>query len=364
MKLFISLLISFHIISSPVLAQGVGEKESFSVGKHLKSVIAETEAESFESSVREMLETAKSKGVVSLISHINDEDKLAASQLIGKSSLKPVFTERDLGVWVYKTQGHTISFTLHDLYSGQMKINGRVFTYRGLPISELDKAAEKELSLKKTSLFENLFNNSFGIQDAQACELICAAVVVIVAVALVGTAVYQLMVKPKKVVERLKEMKQKLDSDAKACQEAKSDSSQYEKTFSLASNIADRAIYNSTSSSEALELALQKQLSSGNRKNEDCYQIMNEVGKKVKIDIPIPSQRQIDRREIMGTGTMSDEVDVANAAFNLCASYNQLGSCMENFVAAHVNDSDLDTFKDSATPSHWRYQKKARAGAQ
>lgn len=362
MKLFISLLISFHIISAPVMAE-VGEQPTFSIRKHLKQTMAAAEAKDFDQATRELLAKTQSEGVQSLLTELKPEEQKSLSSLKGVS-LKPKFTEKKPGEWIYKSQGHTISFTLTDLHSGQMWINGKVFKYRGLPMSSLEKEAEKALALKKTSMVERIFMNSFGIQDAEACELVCAAVLLVVAVAIIGTAVYQLMVKPQKMVKRLKEMKQKLDADAKTCQEAKSDSTQYEKTFSLANHIADRAVYNSTSSSDALEYALQKQLQSGERKNEDCYQIMNEVGKQVKLDIPIPSQRQIERREIMGSGNMNEEVDVANAAFNLCASYNQLGSCMEGFVAAHVNDSDIDTFKDQATPSHWRYQKNAGARAQ
>lgn len=364
MKLFISLLISFHIISSPVLAAEVGEKQTVSVRKILDQSIAASEAADFDVTTRELLDRASQKGVQSLLTDLKPADKAAIEGLIKNENLKPKFSEKTPGTWEYKSQGHVISFSLVDLHQGQMKVNGKIFNYRKIPMAELQAAAEKALAMKKTSMVEMIFKNSFGIQDAQACELVCAAVILVVAVAIIGTAVYELMVKPKKMVKRLQEMKKKLDQDAKTCEEAKDDSDQYEKTFSLASHIADRAAYNSTSSSDALEYAIQKQLASGSRKNEDCYQIMNELGKKVKVDIPVPTQRQIDRRELMGTGNMNEEVDVANAAFNLCSSYNQLGSCMERFVAAHVNDSDINTFKDQATPSHWKYQKKAGSGAQ
>jgi hypothetical protein len=363
MKLFISLLISFHIISLPVLAE-VGEKETFSIKKQLHQTMAASEAKDFEATTRELLAETSAKGVQALTKELKAEDQAAVESLIKNVSLKPKFTEKAPGVWEYKSQGHLISFSLKDLHQGQMKINGKIFNYRDVPMSELQGAAEKALALKKISMVEMIFNNSFGIQNAEACELVCAAVLLVVAVAIIGTAVYELMIKPKKMVKRLQEMKMKLDQDAKTCQEAKSDSTQYDKTFALASHIADRSALTSTSSTDALEYAIQKQLSSGQRKNEDCYQIMNEIGKKVKINIPVPSQKQIERREILGTGNMNEEVDVANAAFNLCSSYNQLGSCMEGFVAAHVNDSDINTFKESATPSHWKYQKKAGSGAQ
>lgn len=364
MKLFISLLISFHIISAPVFAAEVGEKQSVSVRKLLDQSMAASEAADFDATTRELLERSSKDGVQSLLADLKPGDKGAIEGFIKNENLKPKFTEKSPGVWEYKTQGHVISFSLLDLHQGQMKINGKIFNYKKITMADLPAAAEKALALKKTSMVEMIFKNTLGIQDAQACELVCAAVIFVVAVAIIGTAVYELMVKPKKMVKRLQEMKKKLDQDAKTCEAARDDSGQYEKTFSLASHIADRAAYNSTSSSDALEYAIQKQLAAGGRKNEDCYQIMNEIGKKVKIDIPVPTERQIERRELLGTGNMNEEVDVANAAFNLCSSYNQLGSCMERFVAAHVNDSDINTFKDQATPSHYRYQKKAGAAAQ
>ena len=81
--------------------------------------------------------------------------------------------------------------------------------------------------------------------------------------------------------------KAKLDKDAVACTEAKNDQGNYEKTFSLARSISDKGVMSSTSPADALEFAMKKQLEAG-RKNEDCYQIMNEIGKKVKIDMGWP----------------------------------------------------------------------------
>jgi hypothetical protein len=37
---------------------------------------------------------------------------------------------------------------------------------------------------------------------------------------------------------------------------------------------------------------------------------------------------------------------------------------MKNFVAAHVNDSDISSLKDQARQGHWGYQNEAGLGRQ
>lgn len=353
MRFILALIISFQFVSAPVAAE-LGENKPFTVREHLMRTMARSEAQDFESSTRLLLEQVSKEGVKSFT-----QDPM----ILSKGNLKPIFKEKSPGSWEYKTQGHKISFTLLDLKMGQMLVNGKVLTFKNVPFNVLEKNAEKLMAFKKTSMVELIFNKTFGIENAEACELVCAAVVIVFVVAIVGIALNELMFKPEKMVKRLQEMKNKLDKDAKACNEAKTDSANYDKTFSLASSISDKAAYSSTSPSEALEYALKKQLEAG-RKNEDCYQIMHEVGKKVDLKIPVPTEKQIQRRELLGSGLANEKVDVASAAFALCSSYNDLGSCMENFVAAHVNDSDISSFKDQATQSHWRYQKKAGVGRQ
>lgn len=354
MRFFLALIISFQFVSAPVAAE-LGESRPFTVKDHLINGMARSYTQEFETLTRDLLQKVSKEGLKAVT-----DDKA----ILAKGDIRPVFKENTPGAWEYTSQGNKISFSLLDIQLGQMHINGKVLKYKNVSLNDVEKNAEKMLVLKKTSMIEFLFNKTIGIESAAACELVCAAVILVVAVAIIGTAVYQLMIKPEKMVKRLQEMKNKLDQDALACNEAKNDQGKYEKTFALASAISDRsAISSSTSSADALEYAMKKQLESG-RKNEDCFQIMHEIGKKVKLDIPVPTEKQIQRRELLGGGLANEKVDVASAAFNLCSSYNNLGSCMENFVAAHVNDSDINSFKDVATPSHWRYQKKVGAGRQ
>lgn len=345
MRFFLTLMISFQLMASSMAAE-LGEKKPFTVSRHLYSTMSLVEAREFEATLRKEIQRTQKEGFTYL-----------------KQNYKPTFKETETGRWEYQAQGNTISFTSADIYQGQILINGKAFPFKGVPLKELEKKAEK-LLVTKTSFLEKVFYQTVGIDEAQACELVCAAVIVVIVAAVIGTAVYQLMVKPEKIVKRLNEMKKKLESDANTCEEAGNDQSKYMQTFDLANSIGNRSALGSvTSSSEALEYSIKKQLESGNRSNDDCYQIMHEVGKKVDVNIPVPSQRQIQMRELAGARLQNEKVDVANAAFNLCESYNKLGSCMENFVSAHVNDSDINTFKESATPSHWRYQRKIQSGS-
>lgn len=356
MRFLLALIISFQFVSAPVVASELGETRPFTVRNHLINSMAKAEAQDFESNARLLLEKVSKQGIKSITT---DE------YVLSRVNMKPVFTEKSPGSWELKADGHKVSFTLLDLHQGQMLLDGKVLKFKNVPFSTLEKEAEKMLSGKKVSFLKILFNKTVGIESAEAAVFLI--LVGIFAVAMIGLALNELMFKPAKMVKRLKELKAKLDKDAMACNEAKNDTAKYDQTFSLASSISDKSAYSSTSPADAMEYALKKQLEAG-RKNEDCFQIMNEIGKRVKLDIPIPSPAQITKRELasdLGTSVGSnEEFNVATAAFNLCSSYNQLGSCMENFVAAHVNDSDISSFKDQATQSHWRYQKKAGVGRQ
>ena len=346
MRILINFVIIMQLISAS-FAHDLGEQKPFAPKRHLLSTISATEARAFEETLRSQIDLTTKNGFV-----------------YKGTTYRPSFKETSPGSWSYLAQGNKISFTGLDIFQGQIYINDKALTFKGMPLEELEQKAEK-LLIKKTSLLRRIYLNSIGIQEAEACELICGAVVVVLAAAIIGTAVYQLMVKPEKVVKRLNEMKDKLDKDASTCEESRNDRDKYEKTFSLANSISDRsAIGSVTSTSEAIEYAMKKQLEIGDRKNEDCFKIMNEVGKKLDINIPVPSDRQIQMRELMGAKLQNEKVDVANSAFNLCQSYNRLGSCMDKFVAAHVNDSDISTFKETAEPSHWRYQKRMQGSQQ
>lgn len=342
MRFFLTMLICFQFVASPFAAE-VGEKKLFSPSKHLTSIMAAEEARDFENTLRTELEKAENDGVK-----------------VNGILAKPQYKEKTQGVWEYKADGNKIKFSALDIYQGIIWVNGKELKFRDVSQDQLEKDAERLLN-KKVSFFSKFL----GIEDAYACELVCAAVLVVVVAAIVGTAVYQLMVKPEKMVKRLNEMKKKMDDDANACEEAGTSSEKYDHTFKVASSIGDRAMYNSVSKdSAALEYAMNAQFEAGQRKNEDCYALMHEVGKKVKLDIPIPTQRQLQMRELGGGQLANEKVDVKNAAFNLCASYNRLGACMENFVAAHINTSDISSFKDSAEQSHYKYQRKAGASRQ
>jgi hypothetical protein len=342
MRFILTLLLSFQIISAPFAAE-VGETKPFNVSNHLLTLMAKEEAKDFETTLRAQLEKAGIDGV----------------KVMGTVA-KPFYKEKAKGSWEYKAQGNRITFTSADIYEGHVYVNGKQLKFRNVPLEQLEKNAEKLLN-KKVSFF----NKFLGIEDAYACELVCAAVIVVLVAAIVGTAVYELMIKPEKMVKRLNEMKQKLEKDANACEEAPSSSDKYDDTFTLASNIGSRSAISSVSdSSNAVEYAIKTQLEAGNRKNEDCFQIMHEIGKKVKLNIPIPTERQKQMRELGGGSLANEKVDVANSAFNLCSSYNKLGACMENFVAAHVNNSDISNFKESAESNHYKYQRKAGASRQ
>lgn len=350
MRLSLSLLIVFQLIAVPAGAD-VGEKKPFKVSQHLWSTMAKVDAEEFEASLRTKLEEVAKKGVEQVTTTVAPADLKKIGTL---KTLKPLFKEVSRGKWEYHSDGNVISFSVIDIYEGRLLINGIPLDFTNKTFDQLESGAQKLLS-KKTTLLRKLIDESFSIKNAQACELVCASVVVVFVVAMLGTAVYQMFIKPERMVRRLNEMKKKLDSDAQMCEESRTDSSQYSKTFALAESISERTSLNSFgSANDAMEYAIKRRHEM--IRNEDCFQIMNEVGKKLKVDIPIPTDRQILRRELTGAGLQNEAVDLGSAAIKLCDSYNRLGSCMNMFLQAHVNDEGFGSIKD-VEPNHSRYRR-------
>lgn len=363
MRLLLSLLMSFQFVSTPLVA-AVGEQQEFSAKRHLINTLAATEALEFEKDMRFILARAQNEGPVPLLKELrttlHETDFAAAVQLLKKTTaIKPEFKEKSPGNWELKHDGHKISFSLMDLHKGEMWINGRVFKFKGVALGDLEKALSDYETPLKTTMLQMLFEKTFGVESAHALGPFIL-VVGVVAVAILGYSIWELKMKPEKTVKKINEMKSKLEAEANSCQEAGADSNNYNKTYELAYNVSDRTSLNSaTSASNALEFALKEQLNAGARNDQDCFKLMHEAGKKVDLNIPVPTERQITMRELGGGAKANSATDVATAAFNLCSAYNALGACMGNFVAAHVDNSGVDSFKERAEQNFSRYQRRS-----
>ncbi len=341
MSSLMTFILCFSLIVTPAMAE-VGEVGIFTPRVYLKNAVAVNEVENFQNSMKTLMSDLSQKGAESIVDQMGE--KLSGSEkrmiltLIAKSCMKRFsFNEVSAGSWQYKSGSHKIAFTLMDLHNKILTINGKSFDFRKISYEDLEKALSHYETTKSTSLIRKMFDNTFGMESAHAMGPF-AVVVAIVAVVILGVAMYELKFKPERMVKRLNELQQKINEDATNCQEAGTDDAKYQKTVNLASSINERSAYNSNSPAAALQLALKTQLDAGNRNDEDCYRIMHDAGNRLGAEIPIPSDSQIQRHE-GGIAPINPRADVAGAAIALCRSYNALGSCLSQFVGAQVNDS-------------------------
>lgn len=358
MRFLLAVIISFQFISAPVAAE-LGEKKPFTSKEHLLSQLAFHEASEFETLLREQLQSLSVKGSEATTASASEEEKGLFKKL--NKDIRPVFIEKRKGYWETTVKGQKISFTSADIYEGNLFINGNVFKFKDVPMSGLEQEVEKKLQTK-TSLIQKIFQESLGIQSAHAdfgvSILIIAAVVGLVA--FLAKMIWENMNNPKKLVKQFTEMKNKLESDANSCENAQSDPSAYMDTFNLTNSVSSQSPEAKIKTpSEALTVAVRTGLERSNRKSEDCFQIMSDAGNKANLKIPIPNSNQIERRAALGSTGKNEEFSVMDAAFNLCDSYNKLTSCMGKFVAAHVNDSGISSFKEKARADQYEYKKNA-----
>lgn len=76
------------------------------------------------------------------------------------------------------------------------------------------------------------------------------------------------------------------------------------------------------------------------------------------------SDQAISTMESGAGSKLKSKTDTKGALYNMCLNYNKLAGCMEQFIASHVNDSDITSFKEAARRSHLQYQRSSGASGQ
>ncbi|MBY0516761.1 MAG: hypothetical protein K2P81_07630 [Bacteriovoracaceae bacterium] len=365
MRVFIALLLSFQFINAP-RASEVGEHQEFNINSVTLKSLTDAQREVFVEDADQQMERLIKLGIKSYaatVKEVSPTEQKELQQLLGsaeKESL-PKFSKISKGMWTSKIGMHQVTVTYTDLYLNQVLVDGKVLSLKGKSIAEL-KASVLALIAKKTSWYQPILNQ-FKIEEAQAMEPISALVIIVVAAAILGTALYYAHYKPKKTVEKLKLATAQLRNKATACDKSAENESLYQDTFALASNISERTTVNSlTSVDDVLNLEIKKQISSGKSGEMNCGQQVTEAAKKFGLDVPTADalQKAQERRELMGSNLEAvDETDVSGAMMALCSQYNKLASCMGQFVKKHVNDSGVESFKDNARHDFYRYQRNS-----
>lgn len=341
MKLFISLLISFHIISAPVLA-GVGEKEEFSMKAELISAMTEAEANVFRDQVRSGLsEVAKSGLDQFLTTNLKDltAEETTALKDIQKltKNTTPKFREVKPGEWLYKEKGHTVTFTLLSLHQGHIFLDGEKFDFAESNLAQLKTKLENWEPTKKKTVF-NHFNNLFGIGDAEALGP-AILIVGLFAAAIIGYALYKFKWQPEASVKKINEIKARLEKKKEACETSPDSIEGFDQAVDL--------VKPSYSHDDKFDLALKQMITSSAINGDSCYDAAHQVGKAIKTDVPKLTEQQKNYLELNGGGNkFVKETDVKGALYDMCRSFNQLRNCMSTFAAKNVNNEQFKVLDD------------------
>lgn len=371
MRAILALVLSFHFINTSN-ARELGERAAYSPTTHLLQLLSQQEALTFQGIADAEVSKLREQGFASYatqLTHLSAADqeslKGVLAQVAGKEL--PTITEKTKGHWVVATKHGTLVFTYVDLFKRQVQLNGEVLSLKDLSVAQIQALVTEKLKTKKVSWLD-VVGAQLAIPMAHAEPVSGTIAVIIMAVVggiLAGTAWYQWSYKPEKAVKNMNEVSKKLDADAEACESAKVDAASYDRTFDVASEVSERSRLNSMTSTErALQFVIKEQITSGERKATDCYNAIHEAGKKMGLDVPLVTENQLARRELMSGAKMNQATDTKSALFGICDSYNRLAACMEQFVQSHVNDGEIGNFKDDAVRSHRTYQRRSEAQGQ
>lgn len=371
MRAILALVLSFHFINTSS-ARELGERAPYSPTTHLLQLLSQQEALTFQSIAEAEVSKFRQQGIstyTSQLTHLSPEDQQSLKSVVAQVRGKklPAITEKTKGQWVVDTKHGTLVFTYVDLFKRQVQLNGEVVSFKNLSIAQLQALITEKLQPKKVSWLD-VVGSQLGVSAAQAepvSGVIAVVIVAVVGMVLAGSAWYQWSYKPEKAVKNMNEVSKKLDADAEACESAKVDAASYDRTFDVASEVSERSRLNSMTSTErALQFVIKEQITSGERKATDCYNAIHEAGKKMGLDVPLVTENQLARRELMSGAKMNQATDTKSALFGICDSYNRLAACMEQFVQSHVNDGEIGNFKDDAVRSHRTYQRRSEAQGQ
>ena len=249
----------------------------------------------------------------------------------------PAFIEVKPGEWLYKDQGHKVSFSLLSLHQGYIFMDGEKFDFSNLTLSELKTKLESWEPTQKKTVFHHL-NNLIGVGDAEA---IGPAIIVVglFAAAIIAYALYKFKWQPEASVKKINEIKARLYRKKESCESSPDSSADFDKTVDL--------VKPSYSQDDKFELALKQMISSSAINGDSCYDAAHQAGKAIKTEIPKLTENQKNAMEINGgSGKFVKETDVKGALYDMCKSFNQLRNCMSTFAAKNVNNMQFKVLDD------------------
>ena len=365
MKLLVGLLLSFQFITTPVQAQ-VGEKQSFNSTAYATEALIAQQALAFSNDAEVMMDELKKNGVskfLESVSYASEVEKKSVMALVKKTGTgtTPVFKRTKNGEWVMQVFDQQVSMSIVDLYQRQIVINGQIFSYANESIVSFEKRVREALTPAKTTWLKQLWQQ-VTLPKAQAMEPVSALVIVVVAVAILGTALYYIHFKPKAATARLVAAALDLKAKADACEGAGQNQQNYESTHALAGSIASRSTLNSLTDSQlVLQNELRKNLEKPNE-SVNCEENVRSAAEKIKIDVPSPQLlatariRREARESVLGP---ENETDVTGALFQMCGEYQRLASCMGQFVSHHVSNGETIEDFNGSSPNFSRYKNAA-----
>ncbi len=335
MKKLISCILMAQL-SFGAIAQELGEKISQSDAKKIIPSLVESEANRFHKIIDSEMSALESTSVSDYIlkSGVASEDELQTlvAKLGADASKSMKFKQKSSGQWEMVVAGQRLLFSSADAFQQRVFINDKEYIFKDKPLSQVFLEIQSMQEKKSVSL------SDFFIQPAYAILPIVYAIAAVVAIVLIGKALYTYRDK-EKLVEGLNQLKTKFSADKEKC-ENDGNSGNFLNSYFDDSNTSLFTLNRNVSAAErGLRGEMMKQAGQGIQSEMDCYTALNQGLRAAGHNVNEFTQEEVTNRRggiVLGRGASA--VDSRTKIFEVCEAYNGLVSCVNTQVIHFVNN--------------------------
>lgn len=323
-------------LSFGVVAQELGEKSPQSDAKKVLPTLVASEAARLHQAIDIEMGVVATTSIADYISQSgigSDEDRKMLIAKFGADAKKVMkFKKKTSGQWEMMIAGQRLLFSSADAYQERIFINDQEYVFKGKTLAQIFSEVQGMQERKSASLFD------FVVQPAYAILPIVYAIAAVVAVVLIGKALFTYRDK-QKVVEGLNQLKAKFAADKEQC-ENDGNSGNFLNSYFDDSNTSLFTLNRNVSAAErGLRGEMMKQAGAGTQTEMDCFTATTQGLKAAGHEVREFTENELElNRSGLRSQRANSSADVRSKIFEACDAYNGLVSCVNTQVLHFVNN--------------------------
>lgn len=335
MKQLISWILMAQL-SLGAMAQELGEKTAQGDAKKIIPSLVEVEASRFHKIIEQEMTLLESTSVADYITNSGvgseEERKNLISKLGPDTSKTMKFKLKSSGQWEMIIGNQRLLFSSADAFKQRVFINDKEYIFKDKGPLQVFADIQNMQERKSASVLD-LF-----IQPAYAVLPIVYAIAAVVAIVLIGKALYTYRDRTK-LVEGLNQLKSKFNSDKEKC-ENDGNSGRFLNSYFDDSNTSLFTINRNVSAAErGLRGEMMRQAGAGSQSEMDCFTALTQGLRAAGHQVNEFTQEEVyNRKNGLSISRGSSATDSRSRIFEVCEAYNGLVSCVNTQVLHFVNN--------------------------